>query len=90
MECRDMIIVGEDDFNIINPLSFIKTYSELAADLNKMRLLLNSDDNGRVIGVQQTKTDDFSIFVGLLSCSGGHVLAKGRGFRMHVAQSGKS
>jgi hypothetical protein len=83
-------MIGEGDFNIINPLSFIKPYSENSADRNKMRLLLNSDDNGRVIGVQQTRTDDFSIFVGLLSCSEGHVLAKGRGFRIHVAQSGRS
>jgi hypothetical protein len=83
-------------YDLRNPLTFIREYYEYVSvhinpltGLNRMRLLLNSDDNGRIIGVPQTSKYRNSLFLGLLACSEGPLITKGRGFRVHVVKSGR-
>lgn len=93
MNCRDTIIVST--IELINPLIFVKEYFTYASEhistvtgLKKMRVLLNSDDNGRIIGIPQSSVEGISLFLGLIACSDGQMLSKGRGFRAYVMASG--
>ena len=93
MGCRDTIIVTANE--IINPLTYLKEYFAYirghirhALDFDSMRILLNSDDNGRIIGIPQSSKEGIPLFLGLIACSDGSVIAKGRGFRVHVIKTG--
>ncbi|XP_045161956.2 uncharacterized protein LOC123526773 [Mercenaria mercenaria] len=92
MGCRDTIIVS--DFDIINPLTHIKEYfmnvnkhTQTYFGIRRIYVLLNSDDNGRIVGVPQADDEVTPLYLGLLSCSDGKLAERGRGFRAYVALS---
>jgi hypothetical protein len=93
MECRDTIIVT--GFEIENPFVFYKRYF---ADYSKLyfpyqygtrqREFLTSDLNGKMPAYFSMRSRGEPLYLAHLSCSAPFIKQPGRGFRVHVIESG--